>query len=522
MDIITVFLDNFTGIDIKSEARYRATEIKKIYLCNRTVKMQYTVCKLQKKMNNRILIATLAVPVSAGVPGSVCTAAGQNAADRITDRPNIIVMIADDCTFRDLGCYGSRNSRTPNIDRLAEEGMRFTNFFQAAPMSSPTRQCMMTGLYPVKNGAYPNHAFVKEGTRSIVQYLRKAGYRVALQGKRHIAPESVFDFEYLGPGRADVDTSRIRPFISDAIGKGQPFCLFVCSHQPHTPWNKGDTREFNAERLVLPSYYVDTPETREGLTRYYAEISCLDSQVGAVLDLLEKTGTADNTVVFFTSEQGNSLPFAKWTCYDMGLQTGMIVRWPGVVKPGSTCDAIAEYADMVPTLIDIAGETLPDGLDGKSFKGLLNGKGKKIKDYSFALQTSRGTVNGPEYYGIRSVRDRRYIYIRNLTPEAEFSCATTTAKDPIWRSWLEKAKTDHKAAQLVNRYLHRPAEELYDRIKDPDQQHNLIGIKKYESVRKRLAAQLDEWMKSQGDTGQQTELEAKQHQVQALQSRQRD
>lgn len=467
-------------------------------------------------MNNRILLATLAIPASAAGWSDVCLAAEDSQKGQKKERPNIVIMIADDCTFRDLGCYGSTNSRTPNIDRLAQEGIRFTNFFQAAPMSSPTRHCLMTGQYPVRNGAYPNHAFAKEGTLSVVQYLRKEGYRVALQGKRHIAPREVFDYEYLSGGNADVDTSKIRPFITDALEKDQPFCLFVCSHQPHTPWNKGDASRFDADKLDLPPYYVDTPQTREGLTKYYAEISFMDSELGAVLDLLEETGTADNTVMFFTSEQGNSLPFAKWTCYDMGLQTGMIVRWPGVIKPGSTCDAIAEYVDVVPTFIDIAGGSRPEGLDGKSFLGLLTGKEDRIKDYSYALQTSRGTINGPEYYGIRSVRNERYIYIRNLTPEAEFSCALTTEKDPIWKSWTDKALTDPDAAALVDRYLHRPAEELYDRVKDPYQQHNLIGKKKYEPVRAELAAALEAWMQNQGDRGQETELEAKEHQAFAL------
>lgn len=475
--------------------------------------MQDTSCKLQK-MNNRILLATLAIPA---VSNGVCNAAESQPKEQDkNNRPNIVIMIADDCTYRDLGCYGSKNSKTPNIDRLAQEGVRFTNFFQAAPMSSPTRHCMMTGLYPVKSGAYPNHTFAQEGVKSVVQYLRNEGYRVALQGKRHIAPKEIFDYEYLSPDNVDVDTSRIRPFIADAKAKGQPFCLFVCTHQPHTPWNKGDASKFDADKLILPSYYVDTPETREGLTRYYAEISFMDSELGSVLDMLDETGVADNTAMFFTSEQGNSLPFAKWTCYDMGLQTGMIVRWPGVTEPGSTCDAIAEYVDIVPTFIEIAGGEQPEGLDGKSFVGLLSGKEDKIKDWSFGLQTSRGIIGGPEYYGVRSVRNDRYVYIRNLTPEATFQCTTTSEKDKIWMSWVEKAKTDPKAAELVNKYQHRPAEELYDRIKDPDQRHNLIGKKKYEPVREEMAAVLESWMKSQGDLGQETEMEAKEHQASVL------
>ncbi len=455
------------------------------------------------------------VPTVAGIAD--VAQAGNCGGDK--SRPNIIFMIADDCTFRDIGCYGSLNPCTPNIDSLAAMGMRFTDFTQAVPMSSPTRHCLMTGLYPVKSGAYPNHTFVKDGVQSVVQYMRNEGYRVALCGKRHIAPKRTFDFEYLNQGNEDVDTSRIRPFIKDAKAKGQPFCLFVCSHQPHTPWNKGNPDLFDKNKVVLPSYYVDTPETREGFVRYLAEVNYMDAQAGEVMQLIEDEGIRDETAFFFTSEQGNALPFAKWTCYDMGLQTAMIVRWPGVTRPASTCSALAEYVDVLPTFIEMAGGTPPDILDGKSFLPLLTGESRIFKTEAYSIQTSKGTINGPDHYGIRSVKSKRYLYIRNLTPEAEFSCAGTKDDDPIWKSWKERARTDRNAAALVGRYLHRPAEELYDRIKDPEQKHNLAGKRKYAKIRKQLSDKLDAWMESQGDKGTQTEMEAIEHQVYSMNKR---
>lgn len=427
-------------------------------------------------------------------------------------RPNIVLMIADDCTYRDLQCYGSPNSTTPNINRLAEEGMKFNNFFQATAMSSPTRHCLMTGLYPIRSGAYPNHTMVNKGVKSVVQYLRQAGYRVALQGKRHIWPPAVFDFEYLGSGGEDVNTDLIKPFIEDAKEKGQPFCLFVCSHQPHIPWNKGDVSVIDPDKLELPSYFVDTPETRADFQRYQAEVNYMDGQVGDVCRLLRSEGVEDNTVFFFTSEQGNSMPFAKYTCYDMGLHTGMIVRWPGVIEPGSTCDAMAEYVDVTPTMIDIAGGAPVENLDGRSFRKLLTGEQNDFKTEVYGVQTTRGTNKGSEYYAIRSICDGRYIYIRNLTPEVEFRSATTDMEDPLWRSWVERARTDKHAATLVKKYYLRPAEELYDREKDPDQLHNLAKEKKYAEIKKNLSYKLSEWMKSQGDRGQATEMEAIAHQ----------
>lgn len=460
-----------------------------------------------KKQDSFVL--TIAAIAATQLPAT----AGETPAEKNRPRPNILFMIADDCTFRDLGCYGGVNVPTPNIDALASEGLRFTNFFQATPMSSPTRQCLMTGQYPIHNGAYPNHAKVSPETESVVQYMRALGYRVALQGKRHFAPETVFDYEFLSGGNDDVNVKKIRPFIESAKESGEPFCLFVCSHQPHMPWNKGDQNAIDPDGLTLPPYYVDTKELREDYRNYLAEVNYLDGQVGAVKDLLDETGVAENTIFFFTSEQGNSLPFAKYTCYDSGVQTGMIVRWPGVTKAGSTCDALAEYVDVVPTFIDIAGGKPIDKLDGKSFLKQIKGSKAAHKSEVYAAQTTRGIINGPEHYGIRSVRNERYVYVRNLTPEALFRAENTNLDRRYWQSWIKATKTDDRAQELVTRYQKRPGEELYDRIADPYQMNNLAGDPRYSKILAELSGKLDKWMESQGDKGNITELEAFEHQM---------
>ena len=130
-------------------------------------------------------------------------------------RPNIVLVISDDTRMLDFGCYGSPDAVTPNIDRLAAEGLRFTRFFQATAMSSPTRHCLLTGLYPVRSGAYPNHTYINDGIATLPQYLKECGYRVAMQGKRHIAPMSAFPFEELAKPNADVNPARIEPFLRE-------------------------------------------------------------------------------------------------------------------------------------------------------------------------------------------------------------------------------------------------------------------------------------------------------------------
>jgi len=451
-------------------------------------------------MENHKIISALIIPTALSATVAV-----------EAKRPNIVFVIADDCRRQDLGCYGSVDSQTPNIDRLARQGMKFNCFFQATAMSSPTRHCLLTGLYPVRSGAYPNHTFIKEGIKTLPAYLLDADYRVALQGKRHIAPEKAFPFEYLGKGGENVNINRLDSFLSLAKDGDRPFFLFVASHDPHSPWTRGQRNRFDPSAITLPPNLVDTRETREQFVAYLAEINKLDSDVGKIDALLDKHHLADNTIFIFTSEQGYSFPFAKWTCYDAGLQTAFIIRWKGVVKPGSENNAICEYVDITPTLIEIADGAMPPDLDGRSFLSVIKTGAEHFKDYTYSVHTTRGIIDGSDYYGIRSVRDRRYRYILNLTPEATFDCVSTNPDNKVWASWLRKAETDAQARRLTTLYRKRPKEELYDMLNDPYQTANLAELQQYSEILADLRSKLSAWMTQQGDKGQATEMEALEH-----------
>lgn len=433
-------------------------------------------------------------------------------------KPNIVLIIADDCRYLDFGCYGSPDAITPNIDRLASQGLKFNNFFQATAMSSPTRHCLLTGIYPVRSGAYPNHTFIREGITTLPKYLKDLGYRVAMQGKKHIAPLSAFPFEYLDnkppvSKNQHVNINKIEDFIKEVSENKEPFFLYVGSTDAHTPWNRGDPSLFDADKLQLSPNLVDTKATRTSYVKYLAEINQLDSDVGIIDGLLEEYGLAENTIFIFTSEQGYPFPFAKWTCYDEGLQTGFIVRWNKVIQAGRETDAICEYVDVTPTLIEIAGGTVPGLLDGKSFLSVLKGEKDTFKEYSYSIQTTRGVSGGSDYYGIRSVRSKQYRYILNLTPEATFDCWASKKNNPFWASWLRKANNDHHAEKQVEQYQHRPMEELYDVSADPFMMNNLAYNVSYSHVKNELKNRLGNWMKQQGDKGQQTELEALERQM---------
>jgi uncharacterized sulfatase len=433
-------------------------------------------------------------------------------------KPNFLFILADDCSKTDLGCYGSKDSNTPVIDQLSKEGMTFERCYQAAPMCSPTRHNLYTGLYPVKTGAYPNHAYAMPTTKSVPHYLVPLGYRVGLSGKGHISTAKEFPFEKVGKSQ-DIDNNftEIEAFLLENSKNKTPFALFVCSKEPHSPWNKGDATQFDANKLTLPPYFVDTKETRTTFCNYLAEVNYLDGQVKKVLDLLRKNKLYDNTVVVFASEQGNSFPFAKWTCYEIGVASGLIVRYPKMIKAGTTSHAIVEYNDILPTFIDLAGGTVPEMLDGESLLPLFKGEKKELKEYAYSLQTTRGIIKGSEYYGIRSVVNDTYRYIWNLTPEADFlNLINNSEKEKYYLTWKEAAKTDENAATLVKRYMTRPKEELYNVIEDPNCLNNLADNPDYLKEKELLRQKLLAWMNDCGDKGKETEMEALKHQVKYL------
>ncbi|GHB64801.1 sulfatase-like hydrolase/transferase [Persicitalea jodogahamensis] len=427
-------------------------------------------------------------------------------------KPNIVFLLADDCSSWDIGVYGSKDSKTPTIDRLASEGMRFTKCYQSSPMCSPTRQNILTGLSPFRSGAYPNHTNVNANVKSIAHYLKPLGYRVALGGKQHYGPAENFPLEYLGKAKgrdSDPDFGNIDRFLNSASTEKQPFCLFVCSNQPHSPWNRGDTTLFDKNKIKLPPFYADLPQTREDFRDYLAEVNYLDGQVKQTLDLLEKYHLSDNTIFVFASEQGNSFPFSKWTCYNVGLKSALIVRWPGKVQPNTVSDALVEYSDITPTFIDMAGGEAVDGLDGESLVPVLTGQKTEHKQYTYGQMTTRGIIRGSEYYPIRSVSNGKFRYIVNLTPEVEFRNVINASS--FFEEWVEDARTNPGTKALVHKHGYRPPEELYDDETDPYNQHNLIADGKLAAVKAELKEQLRQWMEHTGDRGILTELLALEH-----------
>lgn len=421
-------------------------------------------------------------------------------------KPNILVIIADDLARCELGCYGGQNLATPNIDQVASEGMLMTNNFASVAMSVPVRASMYTGLYPARHGSYLNHKATYSRVKSVTHYLSDLGYRVGRAGKDHpVNQPKVYGFEKI-PGFV-VGCTASRPAKSTPDGilefmrrdAGQPFCLFVCSINSHMPWDAGDASEFTPSQIKLPPNCVDNAKTRSDFCRYLAEIRLFDDEVGMVMSALKEAGADENTLVIVLSEQGPQMPFAKWTCYRYGQSSAMIVRYPGKVKAGSVSDALVQYEDILPTLIDAAGGNPVEGLDGVSQLDVLLGKESEKREWVYGMHNN--SPEGPPY-PIRSIQDKRYKLIENLSSESSYYEKHMMGEgDNMWQSWLQTAQTNDYAAWLVEKFENRPAIEFYDLETDPWELNNLAYMPEHKERIGIMYRELHRWMEEQGDRG---------------------
>ena len=430
-------------------------------------------------------------------------------------RPNIVLYISDDHGIDFVGCYGNGDVKTPNIDALAAEGTRLTRMFAASPTCAPSRSALYTGLYPARNGCMGNHTTCRPDITALPTYLKRLGYRVVLAYKAHTIPKEVFSFEHIEAGlpkdpahrriyrMEGLDTKAIDTFLAEHAGtrSNTPLCLIVADSSPHVVWEPNKT--FDPAQLSLPGFFIDTDLTRRALANYYQDITTMDKRVGAVRASLKKHGFEDNTLFIYTSDQGSEWPHSKWTLYDAGIHVPFLAVWPGVTTPGVLCDALISFIDVLPTFIDLAGGEPPQGLDGKSFRAVLAGQEKSFRDAIYASHTRDGDMN---IFPQRCVRDTRYKYILNLTPETTWTTHWTKvpgipqSHKEVWDTWVEKARTDPHAARIVKLNERHPQEELYDTQTDPYELNNLAAQSEMEPTLLRMRQQLASWLTEQGET----------------------
>ncbi|MEM9391040.1 MAG: sulfatase, partial [Bacteroidota bacterium] len=392
-------------------------------------------------------------------------------------KPNILFILTDDQSQRDVGAYGNSLLSTPHMDRIINEGMKFENAFTSTAMCVPSRSSLLTGLHPMRHGAHPNHAKITPGTRSVAHYLAEAGYKVGLIGKTHIKPIDSFGFHYVNRLRDYAwDSKLTRQEMKKAMDTlsldGNPFALFICIANPHVPWPgewRGDPND-----ITLPSYLYDNDSTRLAVSRYYAHVEFADTKVGEAISVAEELGFYEDMVVFFSSDHGAEVIHGKYTLYDAGINVPLAVKWAGKVKPGSISAALVQFVDVTPTLIELVGGRPIDSLDGQSFLNIMTAEGTDTYDYIYATSSKDGKKTD---YPIKAIRSKRYKYILNPMYYKTFTSWITDAslgdKWPgygrhyaYWLSWISASISDPHAAQLVKNYIHRPMEEFYDLAND--------------------------------------------------------
>ena len=416
-------------------------------------------------------------------------------------RWNLLVLVADDASRLNFGAYGNRSCTTPNIDRLAREGMRFDRAYTPVSLCSPSRASMYTGLYPIQHRA-AGFEPVRDTVPTWPELFAGVPAVTGMIGKLHVEPAEKFPFDFANEGdellkqRSPLAFERaFETFLDQAAG--QPFTLFVNFKDPHRPFGHkreedrgGPARIHVPEDIELFPFLYDTPGTRVDLARYYDALARLDETVGRLLARLEARALASRTVVVFTSDNGMPFPFAKSTLFEAGINLPFLVRWPGVVPPGSVSRAMVSLLDLLPTALDLFGAPAPDGLVGHSLLPLLRGQTPFVRQAIFGMHSSQKVGQD---YPIRSVRTYRLKYIRNLRPEVTFD-ATHLHSSMTWNSWLAAADRQPELEERMELLLKRPREQLYNLEDDPYELNDLAPDPARAETLANMSARVKNWM----------------------------
>ena len=441
-------------------------------------------------------------------PGDRRDAVWQRPAARATgtperDRPNILWILSEDIST-DLACYGTPVVKTPVLDQFAKDGIRYTNAFTTAPVCSPSRSAMITGMYQTSIGAHNHRSHRDDGytlpdpVKPITEYLRQTGYftvnvKTAAPGVVAIT-KTDFNFSLDHPAFDGTDWNQRKA--------GQPFFAQLTIDETHRgkAWQtvvKQQSPRISPESVVLPPYYPDHPVARADWATYLESIQLMDSYVGKILQRLRDEGIAENTVVIFSGDNGRCHVRDKQFLYDGGIHVPLLIRWPGQVKAGQTNTDLVSAIDVSATILQLAGVSLPSHLDGR----VLWGPGAKKRDYIIAARDRMDeTVDK-----MRCVRDKRYKYIKNYLPERPYMQSNNYKETqyPMW-NLLKELNLAGKLtpAQALFVAPTKPAEELYDITTDPDELQNLAGDSRYRKTLNQMRGRLADWVTNTNDQGQ--------------------
>lgn len=443
------------------------------------------------------------------------------------DKPNILFLLSDDHSYPYLGCYGNPDVRTPHLDRLASEGLRFDRMFVSCPQCVPSRAALMTGRSPVGVRMVRFTSPLPSDIPALPDLLRdKGGYFTGIAGRSYHLDGPPADGKRGSPeiGGA-IDKHHLRTFkqradyvekggpmtnfggklaaFLDLAPKDKPWFFWLGFSDPHHVWNMvGTNPPPDPARLKLPPHLPDLPGVRADLSRYLAEIEHLDDDVQTVLETLQQRGFASNTVVVFMGDNGMALPHGKGALTDPGIAVPLLVRWPGVVKPGQTTRTLISGEDFTPTMLDLAGVEPLRNMSGVSFANVLRGQPHEGRTYIFAERGPHGgdgsmspAVSAATFDLARCVRSDRFKLIYNCTPHQPVG-PVDSRNDPSWKEMVAAHAEGKLAPAFVKAYFTTPRStfELYDLDADPGELRNLAGEPEYREQELALKRALTEKM----------------------------
>lgn len=466
-----------------------------------------------------------------------------------TGRPNFVLIVGDDHDLSAIGCYttlsGKSQAKTPNLDYLAREGVRFTRAYASTSSCSPSRSTLLSGRHNHNTGQYglahaTHHFRSHEQLKTMPAILRQAGYATARVGKYHVAPAEAYPFDQaLGEDGSNpvAMAGRCAGFLE--ANRTKPFFLYFCPTDPHRsgssknmPYGSNphgnlpnghegvtETR-YGMDSLRVPYFLPDAPETRAELAQYYQAVSRMDQGIGKLFALLKEKGLWENTIVIYLSDNGMPVPGAKTTHYEPGVRLPLIIRNPFANRRNQVCDELVSWVDVAPTLLDyaglnpavLAGASRPQGggeygergptefFHGKSWKPYFDriGEPNRAQFRSDTLFLSHTFHEVTMYYPMRSVVTKRYKLIWNLAHDLPFPFAADLWSSGTWQGFLKSGKTQY-GPRSKQSYIHRPAFELYDLEKDPQERSNLATNPAYKTVYNKLLASLKNYQEMTND-----------------------
>lgn len=436
-------------------------------------------------------------------------------------RTNVLLIVADDMNCDAVGAFGSKVAGvTPNIDRLASEGMRFEHGHVTVGVCQPSRSVLMTGRYPHRNGA-EGFQPIHDGFPTLQEKLNAAGYLNGILGKvKHLEPRNrfmwdmVFDQPELGQGRdPQLYYQHSKEFFDRAAKENKPFFLMANSHDPHRPFSGSEvekrmfadsldripkpSKTYSPGEVTVPGFLPDIPDVRTEVAQYYSSARRCDDTVGAILKALKDAGQEDSTLVMFISDNGMAFPFSKANCYLHSTHTPWIVRYPDKVKAGSVDrDHFISGIDFMPTILEAAGIAPVSGVDGKSFLPLLSGQDQAGRGRVFTVFHK---TNAGKSFPMRCVQDQHFGYIYNAWADGKTEYHNESEGGLTMKAMRGAAETSPEVAARVKMFHYRVPEEFYDFEHDPDAMHNLIDDPKCARQVQQSRQLILGWMQATGD-----------------------